>query len=118
MPFVWRNRESESNRYGRMGIGRGDKTLLPEAMIYREPKNLIIQVEDSYLGQVQYYWTYYGKPCDLVETGAKTMGLTAIFVNMRNPDAGSFVYILCERLNVHLYDQETKQPLTIQDVFM
>ena len=87
-------------------------------MIYREPKALIIQVEDSALAQVQYYWTYYGKPCDLVETGAKTMGLTAIFVKMDNPDAGSFVYILCERLKARMYEQETKQPLTVEDVFL
>ncbi|WP_196065599.1 hypothetical protein [Bacteroides cellulosilyticus] len=83
-------------------------------MLYREPKDLIIQVEDDYLGQVQYYWTYYGKPCDITEIGANTAGLTAILLKMNNPDASSFVYILCERLNVRLYDQKTKQA----DVFM
>lgn len=87
-------------------------------MIYREPKNLIIQVEDNLLGQVQYYWTYYGKPCELLEMGAKTMGLTAILIKMDNPDAGSFVYILCERLKVRMYEQRTKKPLTVQEVFM
>ena len=86
-------------------------------MIYREPKALIIQVEDSYLRQVQYYWTYYGKPCELTEIGAKTMGLTAILVSMNNPDAGSFVYILCERRNPHR-DYKTKKPLTVEDVFL
>lgn len=87
-------------------------------MIYREPKNLIIQVEDSYLGQVQYYWTYYGKPCELHEIGARTMGLTAILVKMNNPDAGSFVYMLCERLKARMYEQGTKRSLTVEDVFM
>lgn len=87
-------------------------------MIYREPKDLIIQVEDSYLGQVQYYWTYYGKPCELREIGAKTMGLTAILVKMNNADTGSFVYMLCERLKARMYEQGTKRPLTVQDVFM
>ncbi len=87
-------------------------------MIYREPKALIIQVEDSYLRQVQYYWTYYVKPCELTEIGAKTMGLTAILVSMNNPDAGSFVYILCERLKARMYDQKTKKPLTVEDVFL
>lgn len=86
--------------------------------MYREPKNLIIQVEDNLLGQVQYYWTYYGKPCDLIETGAKTEKLTAIFVKMNNPDAGSFVYMLCERLKVRMYEQRTKKPLTVEEVFM
>lgn len=46
------------------------------------------------------------------------MGLTAIFVKMDNPDAGSFVYILCERLKARMYAQETKQPLTVEDVFL
>lgn len=87
-------------------------------MIYREPKDLIIQVEDSALAQVQYYWTYYGKPCDLVEIGAKTMGLTAIFIKMHNPDAGYFVYILCDRLKARMYEQGTKRPLTVEDVFL
>lgn len=87
-------------------------------MIYREPKDLIIQVEDSLLGQVQYYWTYYGKPCDLIEFAAKTERLTAIIVKMNNPDAGSFVYMLCERLKARMYDRVTKKPLSVQDVFM
>jgi hypothetical protein len=87
-------------------------------MIYREPKDLIIQVEDSLLGQVQYYWTYYGKPCDLIEFAAKTEELTALLVKMNNPDSGSFVYMLCERLKARMYDRMTKKPLSVQDVFM
>mgnify|MGYP001240349452 FL=1 len=87
-------------------------------MIYREPKDLIIQVEDSLLGQVQYYCTYYGKPCDLIEFAAKTEELTALLVKMNNPDSGSFVYMLCERLKARMYDRMTKKPLSVQDVFM
>ena len=86
-------------------------------MFYREPRNLIIQVEDNSLAQVQYYWTYYNKPCDLVEVAAKSEGLTALFVKMNNADAGSFVYILCERLKVRMYEQGTYKPLTVKDVF-
>ena len=85
-------------------------------MIYREPKDLIIQVEDSYLGQVQYYWTQYGKPCKLLQMGANTERLTAILVKMNNADAGSFVWILCERLKARMYDQKTKKPLTVEDL--
>lgn len=87
-------------------------------MIYREPKDLIIQVEDSALAQVQYYWTYYGKPCRIVETAANTENLTAILLRMNNPDAGSFVYILCERLKARMYEQGTKRPLSMEEVFM
>lgn len=87
-------------------------------MIYREPKDLIIQVEDSLLAQVQSYWTYYGKPCKLIETAAKTENLTAILLRMNNSDAGSFVYMLCERLRARMYEQGTKRPLSVQEVFM
>nr|WP_289620793.1 hypothetical protein [Bacteroides intestinalis] len=87
-------------------------------MIYREPRDLIIQVEDSALAQVQYYWTYYGKPCRLVEIAANAENLTAILLRMNNLDAGSFVYILCERLRVQMYEQGTKRSLSVQDVFM
>lgn len=87
-------------------------------MIYREPKNLIIQVEDRLLGQVIVYWTYYNKPCSLNIQPAKTAGLSAITTRMDNADAGSFIFILCERLRVRLYDQETKKALTVEEVFM
>lgn len=87
-------------------------------MIYREPKNLIVQVEDNLLGQVQYYWTYYGKPCEFLQISGKTQGLTAILLKMNNPDTGSFVFILCERLKARMYEQGTKKPLTVEEVFM
>lgn len=86
-------------------------------MMYKEPRKLIIQVEDSLIGQVLYYWIYYQKPCQLLLRGAKTEGITGLTVNMNNPDAGSFVFILIERLNVRLYDAETKQPVTGNDLF-
>ena len=87
-------------------------------MIYREPKNLIIQLEDRYLGQVIPYWTYYNKPCDFKVAGANTGGQSAILLRMDNADAGSFVFILCERLKAKLYEQETKKALTVEEVFM
>ncbi|RHI05060.1 hypothetical protein DW182_15735 [Bacteroides sp. AM16-24] len=87
-------------------------------MIYREPRELVIRIEDSSLAQVHYYWTYYGKPCDLIETAAKTDKLTAIFLNMNNPDAGSFVYMLCDLLKARMYDRHTYQPLSVNDVFL
>lgn len=86
-------------------------------MIYKAPRKLIIQVEDSLLGQVLYYWTYYQKPCPLLLRGAKTEGLTGLTVNMNNPDAGSFVFILIERLQVKLYDADTKKAVTGKDLF-
>lgn len=87
-------------------------------MIYREPRNLIIQVEDSLLGQVLYYWNYYNKPCSLLVLSAKTDGLSAIKLVMNNPDAGSLVYVCVERLKVRLYDGDTRQPVHLQDLFL
>ena len=83
-------------------------------MIYREPRNLIVQVEDGLMGQVLYYWTYYNKPTKLLILRANTEGLTAIKLSMNNADAGSFVFILADRLHVRLYDADTKQPVQVQ----
>lgn len=87
-------------------------------MIYREPKDLLIRVEDSSLAQVMYYWTYYNKPCDLTLISAKTENLVAVFLKMNTPDSGSLVYMLCERLKARMYDQHTYKPLSVQDVFL
>lgn len=87
-------------------------------MIYREPRKLIVQVEDSLMGQVLYYWTYYNKPAKLLILRANTEGLTAIKLCMDNAYTGSFVYILVERLHVRLYDADTKQPVQAQEIFM
>lgn len=87
-------------------------------MFYHRPIKLLIQVEDSLLGQVASYWEYYGKPCRLLLRPAKAENLTAITLDMDNPDAGSFVWALVERLHVRLYEAETRQPLRMEDVFM
>ena len=87
-------------------------------MIYREPKNLIIQLDDRHLGQIIPYWTYYNKPCTFKVSPANTEGQSAILMRMENADAVSFVFILCERLKAQLYELETKKALTVEEVFM
>lgn len=87
-------------------------------MIYREPLKLIVQIEDSLLVELLYYWSYYGKPCRLLFRPAKAENLTAVFLDMNNPDAGSLVWALCERLRVRLYDAETRRPVRAEEVFM
>lgn len=87
-------------------------------MIYRESLKLIVQIEDSLLGQLLYYWSYYGKPCRLLFRPAKAENLTAVCLDMNNPDAGSLVWVLCERLRVRLYDAETMSPVRAEEVFM
>lgn len=87
-------------------------------MIYREPLRLIVQIEDSLLGQLLYYWSYYGKPCRLLFRPAKADNLTAVCLHMDNPDAGSLVWVLCERLRVRLYEAETMRAVRAEEVFM
>lgn len=84
-------------------------------MFYREPVDVIIQIEDSLLGQLDYYWLYYNKPCDLRLQKAKAEGLTGVRVRIENPDAASFVFVMVERLKVKLYDSD-KKPIDIKDV--
>lgn len=87
-------------------------------MIYREPMRLIVQVDDSLLGQVLYYWTYYGKPCRLLLRPANAGNLTAVCLHMSNADAASFVWILHERLRVRLYEEGTMKAVKAEEVFM
>lgn len=87
-------------------------------MLYREPLNLIVQIEDGLLAQLLYYWTYYGKPCRLLLRPARTEGLTAVCLRMDNADTGSLVWILCERLRVRLYEADTMRAVRAEEVFM
>lgn len=77
-------------------------------MFYREPIDLIVQIEDSLLGQLIYYWEYYNKPCPMIFQRANFEKLTGVRVRMDNPDAASFVLILVERLKVKLYNADKK----------
>ena len=87
-------------------------------MIYREPMNLIVQVDDTLLGQVLYYWTYYGKPCRLLLRPANADNLTAVLLHMNNADAASFVWMLHERLRVRLYEEGTMRAVRAEELFM
>lgn len=84
-------------------------------MFYREPIDLIVQIEDALVGQLIYYWQYYNKPCRLIFQRAKAENLTGVRVRMDNPDAASFVLILVERLKVKLYNKD-KKPIQISDI--
>lgn len=85
-------------------------------MFYREPIDLIVQIENSLLGQLIYYWEYYNKPCSLIFQRAKAENLTGVRVRMDNPDAASFILILVERLRVRLYNNEDKKPINLNDL--
>ena len=84
-------------------------------MFYREPVDVIIQIENSLLGQLNYYWLYYESPCDLLQQKAKTPGLTGVRIRIENPDTASLVFVLVERLRVRLYDKN-KKPIDIKDI--
>lgn len=84
-------------------------------MYFREPIDLIIQIEDGLLNQLSYYWLYYNKPCPLIFQRAKAENLTGVRVRMDNPDAASFILILVERLKVKLYNKD-KQPVNLNNL--
>lgn len=84
-------------------------------MFYRDPIDLIVQIEDALVGQLIYYWQYYNKPCQLIFQRAKAENLTGVRVRMDNPDTASFVLILVERLKVKLYNKD-KKPIQISDI--
>ena len=84
-------------------------------MLYREPIDLIIQIEDQLLGQLIYYWEYYNKPCPLIIQRAKAENLTGVRVRVDNPDAASLVFVLVERLKVRMYNKD-KQPVDLKSL--
>lgn len=84
-------------------------------MLYKEPVELVIQIETALLGQLVYYWEYYGKPCKVTLMKAKAEHLTGVRVCVDNPDAASFVFILTERLKVKLYNKQLK-PIHINEI--
>lgn len=43
-----------------------------------QPQKLIIQIEDSLLAELVYWWIYYDKPCSLLLMKPRTDGLVAV----------------------------------------
>lgn len=56
-----------------------------------EPKNIIIQIQDSYLAELIYHWIQDGKPCSLLFQKPKCEELTAIRLVMESNESASFI---------------------------
>lgn len=56
-----------------------------------EPKNIIIQIQDSYLAELIYHWIQDGKPCSLLFQKPKCEELTAIRLVMDSNESASFI---------------------------
>lgn len=60
----------------------------------RPPIKYIVQIDNMYLADLMFYWTYYDQPCTLVLLKPKTEGLSAVklIVDSERPQASSFGY--------------------------
>ncbi len=69
-----------------------------------EPKNYIIQIQDSYLNQFIYYWIQYEKPCSILFQKPITNGLTAIKMVIDTNESAEFLHDVKEATGckVHL----------------
>jgi len=85
-------------------------------MFYQGPKDVIIQIETTLLAQLIYYWDYYEKPSKITLQKAKADNLTGVRMEVNDADAGSFLYILIERLKVKLYDNDF-HAINVSEVF-
>lgn len=68
-----------------------------------EPKNYIVQIQDSYLSQFIYYWIQYEKPCSILFQKPMTAGLTAIKAVVETNEAAQFLLDVQEVTGFKLY---------------
>lgn len=69
----------------------------------RPPVKYIIQIDNMYLADVMFYWTYYEQPCSLLFVPPNTAGLTAIKLVVDNDEAANFMMRLREKTGCKFY---------------
>lgn len=71
-----------------------------------EPKNYIIQIQDSYLAEFLYYWIQHDKPCSLLYQSPKTNvdGITFIKAIVNSNETAKFLLDAKAAIGYKLYD--------------
>lgn len=69
----------------------------------RPPVKYIVRIDNMYLADVMFYWTYYGQPCSLLFVPPNTEGLTAIKLVVDNDEAANFLLRLKEKTGCKFY---------------
>lgn len=69
----------------------------------RIPVNYIVQIDNLYLADFIFYWTYYEQPCSLLFQKPQTEGLTAIKLIVDSDEAASFLLRAKEKTGCRLF---------------
>lgn len=69
----------------------------------RPPVKYIVQIGDSYLPELIYYWLYYDKPCSLLIQEPHTAGVSAIRLIVDSDRAADFLWRVKEKTGCKLY---------------
>lgn len=69
----------------------------------RIPVNYIVQIDNIYLADFIFYWTYYEQPCSLLFQKPQTEGLTAIKLVVDSDEAASFLLRAKEKTGCRLF---------------
>ena len=69
----------------------------------RIPVNYIVQIDNLYLADFIFYWTYYEQPCSLLFQKPQTEGLTAIKLVVDGDESASFLLRAKEKTGCRLY---------------
>lgn len=71
-----------------------------------EPKNYIVQIQDSYLAEFLYHWLQYDKPCSLLFQSPKSGigGITFIKVTLNSNDTARFLHDAKTATGYKLYE--------------
>lgn len=69
----------------------------------RIPVNYIVQIDNIYLADFIFYWTYYEQPWSLLFQKPQTEGLTAIKLVVDSDEAASFLLRAKEKTGCRLF---------------
>lgn len=69
----------------------------------RPPIKYIVQIDNMYLADLMFYWTYYNQPCTLVLLKPKTEGLSAVKLIVDSDEAASFLFRVQEKTGCRLH---------------
>ena len=69
----------------------------------RPPVKYIVQIDNFYLADFIFYWTYYNQPCSLLFQKPTTEVLTAIKLIVDSDEAASFLLRAKDKTGCRLY---------------
>ena len=69
----------------------------------RPPVKYIVQIDESRLSELIYYWNYHDKPCDLLFRKPKTAGLAAVVLTIDSDEAADFLLRVKQKTGAKLY---------------